>query len=118
MLFDLLEAVVVVAAAAAAVVLAATAAAAATAGKAAGNAVSWLAAVAATAVVQHQQAKAAQQVGLALQQWQQVGVAAMQVWCRSSVVVVTATEKLWLLRGVVPKEQVEVLRKNSGFKTA
>ena len=35
--------------------------------------------------------------------------AAMQVWRCSSVVVVTATEKLWLLRGVVPKEQVEVL---------
>ena len=56
---------------------------------------------------------AAQQVGLALQQWQQVGVAAMQVWRCSSVVAVTATEKLWLLRGVVPKEQVEVLQKNS-----
>ena len=60
---------------------------------------------------------AAQQVGLALPQWQQVGVAAMQVWRCSSVVAVTATEKLWLLRGVVPKEQVEVLGKNSGIKT-
>ena len=38
--------------------------------------------------------------------------AAMQVFLRcSSVVVVTAMEKLWLLRGVVPKEQVEVLQK-------
>ncbi len=115
MLCDLLEAVVVVVAVAAAVVQRCRGSGgggSSGSSEAAGCAASWQLSAAGGSGGGSSSAapagNAAQQVGLVLPQWQQVGVAAMQVWRCSSVVAVTATEKLWLLRGVVPKEQVQV----------